>query len=77
MEDKYLVRKVAELSNMNVKILYMFMAFLALSIGLAFFFLVTGSVGHGIGIAMFVVASLIFVIGEVYYFSKMKKIEEI
>ncbi len=75
MDDKYLMRKVAELSNMNTKILFMFMAFIALSVGFAFFFLVPGSVGYGVGITMFVVAALIFVLGEIYYYTKMRRIE--
>ena len=75
MEDKNLVKRVAELGNMNVLILFLLVAFIAFSVGLAFFFLVPGSVGYGIGVTMFVVASLLFVIGEVNYFSKMKKIQ--
>lgn len=75
MEDKNLVKRVAELGNMNVMILFLLVAFIAFSVGLAFFFLVPGSVGFGIGITMFVVAGLLFVIGEVNYFSKMKKIQ--
>lgn len=75
MDDKYLMRKVAELSNMNTKILFMFMAFIALSVGFAFFFLVPGAVGYGVGITMFVVAGLIFVLGEIYYYTKMRRIE--
>ena len=75
MEDKNLVKRVAELGNMNVMILFLLVAFIAFSVGLAFFFLVPGSVGYGIGVTMFVVAGLLFVIGEVNYFSKMKKIQ--
>ena len=75
MEDKNLVKRVAELGNMNVMILFLLVAFIAFSVGLAFFFLVPGSVGYGIGITMFVVACLLFVIGEANYFSKMKKIQ--
>ena len=75
MEDKNLVKTVAELGNMNVMILFLLVAFIAFSVGLAFFFLVPGSVGYGIGVTMFVVAGLLFVIGEVNYFSKMKKIQ--
>ena len=75
MEDKNLVKRVAELGNMNVMILFLLVAFIAFSVGLAFFFLVPGSIGYGIGITMFVVAGLLFVIGEVNYFSKMKKIQ--
>ena len=75
MEDKNLVKRVAELANMNVMILFLLVAFIAFSVGLAFFFLVPGSVGYGIGVTMFVVAGLLFVIGEVNYFSKMKKIQ--
>jgi riboflavin transporter FmnP len=51
------------------------LAVLALSVGLGFFFLVPGSVGYGVGIAMFIVAGLLFVIGELTYFSKMSKIK--
>lgn len=58
---------------MNVMILFLLVAFIALSVGLAFFFLVPGAVGYGIGITMFVVACLLFVVGEINYFSKMKK----
>lgn len=75
MEDKNLVKRVAELGNMNVMILFLLVAFIAFSVGLAFFFLVPGSVGYGIGVTMFVVAGFLFVIGEVNYFSKMKKIQ--
>lgn len=75
MEDKNLVRKVAELGNMNVMILFILVAFIALSVGLAFFFLVPGTVGYAIGITMFVVAGLLFVVGEINYFSKMKKLQ--
>ena len=75
MEDKNLVKTVAELGNMNVMILFLLVAFIAFSVGLAFFFLVPGSVGYGIGVTMFVVAGLLFVIGEVNYFAKMKKIQ--
>ena len=75
MEDKNLVKRVAELGNMNVMILFLLVAFIAFSVGLAFFFLVPGSVGYGIGVTMFVVAALLFVIGEINYFSKMKKIQ--
>ena len=75
MEDKNLVKRVAELGNMNVMILFLLVAFIAFSVGLAFFFLVPGSVGYGIGVTMFVVAALLFVIGEVNYFAKMNKIQ--
>ena len=75
MEDKNLVKRVAELGNMNVMILFLLVAFIALSVGLAFFFLVSGAVGYGIGITMFVVAGLLFVVGEINYFSRMKKIQ--
>ncbi len=75
MEDKNLVKRVAELGNMNVMILFLLVAFIALSVGLAFFFLVPGAVGYGIGITMFVVAGLLFVLGEINYFSKKKKIQ--
>ncbi len=75
MEDNNLVRKVAEISNMNVMILFILVAFIALSVGLAFFFLVPGMVGYAIGITMFVVAGLLFMVGEINYFAKMKKIQ--
>ncbi len=76
MEDKNLVRKVAQLSNMNVMLLFIMIAFFAFSIGLAFFFLVSGQVGKGIGITMFIVAALFFVIGEINYISKNRRIEQ-
>ena len=60
---------------MNVMILFVFMAFIALSVGLAFYFLVPGGVGYGIGITMFIVSALVFIIGEVNYFSKMKRLD--
>lgn len=72
--EKILLKKVAELSNINMMILALLVAVIALSVGLAFFFLVPGSVGYGIGIAMFIVAGLIFVIGEMTYLVKMNKI---
>lgn len=75
MDEKNIVKKVAELTNMTTMILFILISFLALSIGLAFFFLVSGGVGYGVGIAMFVVAAVLFVVGEVYYFSKMKRIQ--
>lgn len=75
MEDKNLVKRVAELGNMNVMILFLLVALIALSVGLAFFFLVPGAVGYGIGITMFVVAGLLFVLGEINYFSKKKKLQ--
>ncbi len=74
MDEKNMVKKVAQISNMNVMILFVLIAFIALSVGLAFFFLVPGSVGYGIGIAMFVVAGLLFLIGEINYFVKWKRI---
>lgn len=75
MDDKNIVKKVAELSNMNVMILFILISFLALSVGLAFFFLVPGGVGYGVGVTMFVVAALLFVVGEINYFSKMRRIQ--
>ena len=72
--EKILLKKVAELSNINMMILALLVAVIALSVGLAFFFLVSGAVGYGIGIAMFIVAGLIFVIGEMTYLVKMSKI---
>ena len=75
MEDNNLVKRVAELGNMNVMILFLLVAFIAFSVGLAFFFLVPGAVDYGIGITMFVEAGLLFVVGEANYFSKMKKIQ--
>ena len=72
--EKILLKKVAELSNINMMILALLVAVIALSVGLAFFFLVPGSVGYGIGVAMFMVAGLIFVIGEMTYLVKMSKI---
>lgn len=76
MDDNNLVKKVAQIGNMNVMILFVLVAFLALSIGLAFFFLVPGAVGYGIGITMFVVAGLVFIVGEVNYFTKMHRLNE-
>ena len=75
MDERNIVKKVAELSNMNIMILFILISFLALSIGLAFFFLVPGGVGYGVGITMFVVAALLFVVGEVNYFSKQRRIQ--
>lgn len=77
MQNETLGKKMAELSNTNVMIIFLLVAFLAFSIGLAFYFLVPGSVGIGIGITMFVVAALIFVIGEVRYFAAKKKIDRL
>ncbi len=73
--EKTLLKKVAELSNINMMILCLLVAVIALSVGLAFFFLVPGGVGYGIGIAMFIVAGLLFVVGELTYLSKMSKIK--
>ena len=75
MDENNIVRKLAQLTNMNVMVLFILIAFLALSIGLAFYFLVPGSVGYGVGITMFIVALLLFVIGEVNYFMKSKRID--
>lgn len=76
MNDHDIVKKVAELSNMNLKFMFMLISFLALSIGLAFFFLVPGAVGKGVGITMFVVCGLLFVLGEVNYYIKKKRITD-
>ncbi len=76
MDDNNLVKKVAQIGNMNVMILFVLVAFLALSIGLAFFFLVPGAVGYGIGITMFVVSGVAFVVGEINYFAKMHKLNQ-
>ncbi len=76
MEDKYLVKKVAELSNMNVMILFVLVALIALSVGLAFFFLISGTVGYAIGITMFVVAGIVFTVGEINYFAKQRSLNE-
>ncbi len=76
MDERNLIRKVAELSNMSIMIMLVLMAFIALSVGFAFFFLVAGTVGYGIGVTMFVVASLLFVVGEVNYFVKKKRLTE-
>lgn len=73
-KEKILLKKVAELSNINMMILALLVAVIALSVGLAFFFLVSGTVGYGVGIAMFVVAGLTFIVGEVTYLAKMNKI---
>lgn len=75
MDDKNLAKKVAQLANMNVMILFVLIAFIAFSVGLAFFFLVPGVVGYAIGITMFVVAGAVFMLGEINYFSKMRKID--
>ncbi len=75
MDDNNTVKKLAQLTNMNVMVLFVLIAFLALSIGLAFYFLVPGSVGYGVGITMFIVAALLFVIGEINYFMKSKRID--
>ncbi len=72
--DKTLLKKVAELNNINMMLLGLLVAVIALSVGLAFFFLVPGNVGFGIGIAMFIVAGLTFIVGEVTYFTKLVKI---
>ncbi|MBQ3755377.1 MAG: hypothetical protein II867_04385 [Clostridia bacterium] len=77
MQNETLGKKMAELSNTNVMIIFLLVAFLAFSIGLAFYFLVPGSVGMGIGITMFVVAGLLFIIGEVRYFAAKKKIDQL
>ncbi|MCQ2602742.1 MAG: hypothetical protein MJ193_02315 [Clostridia bacterium] len=68
------MKKVAELTNMNSMILFLLVAFIALSVGLAFFFLVAGRVGVGIGITMFVVAGLLFLIGAISYFAKQSRL---
>ena len=68
---------MAELSNTNVMIIFLLVAFLAFSIGLAFYFLVPGSVGVGIGITMFIVAALLFVVGEIRWFVAKKRIEQL
>ncbi len=72
--EKSLMKKVAELTNMNSMILFLLVAFIALSVGLAFFFLVAGRVGVGIGITMFVVAGLLFLIGAISYFAKQSRL---
>lgn len=77
MQNDTLGKKMAELSNTNVMIIFLLVAFLAFSIGLAFYFLVPGSVGVGIGITMFIVAALLFVVGEIRWFVAKKKIEQL
>ena len=72
--EKVLIKKVAELSNINMMILALLVAVIALSVGLAFFVLVQGAVGYGVGIAMFIVAGLTFIVGEVTYLTKMNRI---
>ncbi len=76
MDERNLIRKVAELSNMGIMVMLVLMAFIALSVGFAFFFLVAGPVGYGIGVTMFVVAALLFVVGEVNYFVKKRRLTE-
>ena len=77
MQNDTLGKKMAELSNTNVMIIFLLVAFLAFSIGLAFYFLVPGSVGMGIGITMFIVAALLFVVGEIRWFVAKKRIEQL
>lgn len=77
MQNDTLGKKMAELSNTNVMIIFLLVAFLAFSIGLAFYFLVPGSVGVGIGITMFIVAALLFVVGEIRWFVAKKRIEQL
>ncbi len=72
--DNSMVKKVAELTNINAMILFVLVAVVALSVGLGFFFLVPGTVGYAVGITMFIVAGLLFLIGEIQYFSKMMRI---
>ena len=76
MEDNNLVRKVAALGNMHVMILFILVAFIALSVGLAFFFLVPCTICFAFCITIFVVAGLLFTVGEINYFAKMKKIQK-
>ena len=74
--DKSLLKKVAETSNSTMMIVALILTVIALSVGLAFFFLVAGRVGYGVGIAMFIVAAPTFVIGEWAYVTRMKKIRD-
>lgn len=76
MQEKDITQKIAEFCNMAVMLLFLFIAFVAFSTGLAFFFLVPGTVGYAIGITMFIVAGLLFVIGEINFFSNKKKLAD-
>lgn len=65
----------ASLLNAIFNALFMLTAIITLSIGLAFYFLVEGTVGYGVGIAMFIVAAIVFLVGEAYFFKNMGTIK--
>lgn len=74
--DKALTKKVAQLTNLIFKTLYMLLTIITLSVGLYFYFVVGGAAGYGIGVAMFVVTALVFVAGELMFYANMKCIKE-
>lgn len=63
--------------NLIFKTLYILTSIVTVSIGLAFYFLVPGTVGYGVGIAMFIATALIFVAGELAFYMNMGKIKMI
>lgn len=79
MENQMEKPSVVKSSLLNgiFNVLFMLTAIITLSIGLAFFFLVEGTVGYAVGITMFVVAALVFVIGEAFYFKNIGSIKNI
>ncbi len=65
----------AKLTNVIMMAVFLFVALMALSIGLYFYFVVLGGVGFAVGIAMFVLAGLLFASGELMFFTNLGKLK--
>ena len=61
--------------NTICMMVYLLTALIALSVGLYFFFVIPGTPGYGVGIAMFIVAGVVFAMGELMYFVNMGKLK--
>ncbi len=65
------------LANVRTMVLYLFTALFAMTAGLYFQFVAGGTAGGNIAIAMYVVAGLLFLIGELTFFVGLKQIKDI
>lgn len=73
--DRKLMQIKALLTNTIAMLLYLLTAITALAWGFYFFFM-TNAAGYAIGIAMFCLSGLLFLIGEIRYFVTMRRIKE-
>jgi membrane protein YdbS with pleckstrin-like domain len=74
--DRKLMQIKALLTNTIAMLLYLLTAVMALVAGLYFYFDMSGSVGFAIGVALYCLSGLIFLIGEIRYFVTMRRIKE-